>query len=714
MYPFMFVLFVVSYILLKALGGLLIVSYITYKIISSTGLSDAKRGLSDATLVDCASQTFDWASQTLAKSYGDAMEQNFFNCIHADQCTRKFANLKMMSDMWKAYRGMVQSTRTLGVLLFVAARCRTYWRMNERTVNVSIAIQAWSFLSYSAPTLIGWISSMVSSAYRLAVAAPLYLYWYVSSANETMLPHDEFEGFKAGDFGFSIPGLGVRLPKQLISKMQENNWTISDQHHDSDNTFTILGNFVPDIFHSQWISSIWGLLPTDLFSAVLIGTAWWYARPSRLRAVLHRQEVSTDNEVLLCRLVLAARGRWLNACGSEETQTWHWIPDFSTSAPRNAISKWLVQLLKLVHSRGVLRFFLPFTNEVTALDTVRALVHGRLCLVRTRFPAASEDELFEAMLTYSPESWLFSKGCALAPDVAAGIDILSDKYQGKLDFGSDQKYHDGAAAVLGETLVFSDSKHRASDIVQELVTHGEVGDHYNLWYVWLCVAVEQPHYNEKGEPRIHEETAMHKLLDEGHGGMALEDFTNAVNAKLNQHGSTHRATDAEVLALRLYTTCTFRRLNSALRAKGTGTEQGELGFKTCIQTARSCLLGMQAIPRPPAHTFRGATGYLGDEFDASQMGLDFAFFSASAHESVATTFAGGVVPTVAHSVVFKVEYLRACPGVDVSMISVFPGEKEVLFPPCTGLSLPLENVGGILPTGGTGRVHRRVFPSTPQ
>jgi hypothetical protein len=355
----------------------------------------------------------------------------------------------------------------------------------------------------------------------------------------------------------------------------------------------------------------------------------------------------------------------------------------------------------------------PFTTQTTSLETVRALVHGRLCLVRTRFPAASEDDLYCALLTYSPESWLFSKGHVLATDVLAGIDNPSEKYQGKLDFGCDQKFHDGAAAVLGKEVQFGDRARRFCAIVRELLEHGEVGDHCSLWYVWLCAAVEQPHCNEKGEPRLvtvyngtlgaFEETGAQKVLDEGSGGMVLSDFTNAVNVKLKEHGSAQHVSDADVLALRLYTTCTYRRMNNALREKGTGKEPGELGFKICIQTARNCLLCMQAIPRPRAHSFRGATGYLGEEFGSSEMGLDYAFFSASAD------FAGGVMPTAQRSVIFQVEYLRACPGVDVSMVSVFPGEKEVLFPPCTGLSLPVDSPAG---GGGTGRVHVRVFPST--
>ena len=152
--------------------------------------------------------------------------------------------------------------------------------------------------------------------------------------------------------------------------------------------------------------------------------------------------------------------------------------------------------------REAVLFFLPFTVQITILETVRALVYDRLRLVRTRFPAASEGDLYDALLSYSPESFLYSKGYALAADAAAGIENPSEKYQGKLDFGCDQKFHDGAAALLGKELVFSDSSHRLQTVVQELLKYGDVGDHYNLWYVWLCVAVQQPHYNEAGVPRL--------------------------------------------------------------------------------------------------------------------------------------------------------------------------------------------------------------------
>ena len=61
---------------------------------------------------------------------------------------------------------------------------------------------------------------------------------------------------------------------------------------------------------------------------------------------------------------------------------------------------------------------------------------------------------------------------------------------------------------------------------------------------------------------------------------------------------------------------------------------------------------------------------------------------------------------------FEIEYLRACPGVEVSLLSVFPGEKEVLFPPCTGLSLSAAEAGAGSRTGaGAGQAHVRVTPA---
>ena len=69
------------------------------------------------------------------------------------------------------------------------------------------------------------------------------------------------------------------------------------------------------------------------------------------------------------------------------------------------------------------------------------------------------------------------------------------------------------------------------------------------------------------------------------------------------------------------------------------------------------------------------------------MGMDYAFFSTSTNARVAEDFTKNLGEGVDKTVLFHVEYARTCPGVDIGPLSIFPGEEEVLFPPCTGLEL---------------------------
>jgi hypothetical protein len=162
----------------------------------------------------------------------------------------------------------------------------------------------------------------------------------------------------------------------------------------------------------------------------------------------------------------------------------------------------------------------------------------------------------------------------------------------------------------------------------------------------------------------------------------------------------------------MYTGSTYQLYNNALREKGMG-KTTELKCRKSIQLARKCLLAMQAIkvsttthplssppsrlpltPSPlvapsqratPSNTYRGVTGYLGGSFKDGGMGMDYAFLSTSSDRNTAEYF----TRSAEKRVIFEVEYIRACPGVDVELLSVYPAEKEILFPPCTGLSLKM-------------------------
>jgi hypothetical protein len=69
-------------------------------------------------------------------------------------------------------------------------------------------------------------------------------------------------------------------------------------------------------------------------------------------------------------------------------------------------------------------------------------------------------------------------------------------------------------------------------------------------------------------------------------------------------------------------------MNASLRDKGMGKTSGEMDLRACVQSARKCVLAMQAIPRARDNTYRGATGYLGND-----MGMDYAFFMILLHVS---------------------------------------------------------------------------------
>ena len=99
---------------------------------------------------------------------------------------------------------------------------------------------------------------------------------------------------------------------------------------------------------------------------------------------------------------------------------------------------------------------------------------------------------------------------------------------------------------------------------------------------------------------------------------------------------------------------------------------------------------MKSIPREQCKTFRGVTGFLDEEFSKQKMGMDFAFFSTSTDRKVAEDFARSAEKWV----LFEVQYAAGCRGVDVGSLSVYPGEKEVLFPPCTALNMVGDGFAG--------------------
>jgi hypothetical protein len=335
---------------------------------------------------------------------------------------------------------------------------------------------------------------------------------------------------------------------------------------------------------------------------------------------------------------------------------------------------------------------------------VKVYVGVRLDRLRTFFPLASAKQLCDALQYYSPESYLV--GVLGHPPVLPIDDSGQwEKYQGKLEYGSEQSFHGGVERVIGAALssgVKPGDKchtcgHRQTSagvghtVEQDIFENGSDDDKYNLWYFKYCKAREQQSYDEKGEPRMYDsadegQTAALKVLDAGHEGWTLKQFVAHVNGLLKKAGTDHKVTDEEVLTLRMYTGSTFWAFNNALRKKGmslaSGADDYVMPVSFCIQAARNGLLKMQSIPREQCSTYRGCTGFVDEEFNKQKIGLEFAFLSASTDRKVAENFAKSAEKWV----LFEVLYVAACSGVDLRCLSVYPGEKEILFPPCTALN----------------------------
>ena len=161
-------------------------------------------------------------------------------------------------------------------------------------------------------------------------------------------------------------------------------------------------------------------------------------------------------------------------------------------------------------------------------------------------------------------------------------------------------------------------------------------------------------------------------------GASLEALTahpDARTAKLRRH---------HVLALRLYTTSSYARVNNPLRAEPPERPHPFAATTYFIDQAIHMLRAV-AAKQPSAHApqtyWRGMKDLgLTMEFLKSG-GTEFACLSTSASKDVAFNFAKSALPLV-----FKFETKDfASRGANIEFLSVYPTEREALYPPLTYL-----------------------------
>ena len=188
--------------------------------------------------------------------------------------------------------------------------------------------------------------------------------------------------------------------------------------------------------------------------------------------------------------------------------------------------------------------------------------------------------------------------------------------------------------------------------------------------------------------RTSEKAYPNGVRDQGRGAVRPAYFLS--------HASAQRAglSEAEVYALRLYTTPAYRHMNNPLRDDGRYDRGEPVPLPAASGWAASAIRKLRGVragaEEQEVVVWRGMRNLRATEAFMREGGTELAFMSTTTDLAVAVRYA-----LSRHSLLLRIvapSFMSL--GADLRWLSAFPGEAEVLFPPLTYLK----------PTGRTDRV----------
>jgi hypothetical protein len=223
--------------------------------------------------------------------------------------------------------------------------------------------------------------------------------------------------------------------------------------------------------------------------------------------------------------------------------------------------------------------------------------------------------------------------------------------------------------------------------------HGDANDRANFQYilhgaacVWLDIPAHVKETIAKG--KYHGGPLAPDDYDKGHEGMHLEDFVKHPVSK------TANLKEFHVAALRMYTSCSYRKFNGPLRSQTTPHP-----FKMNVLILDEALRKLRKVEATRDQVsyastkilYRGMSDVELDLEDFKRVGgNELALMSTTADPQIALNYASrGQV-----GLMFRYSTIGQTRGVSIDFLSLYPKEVEFLFPPLTNLTYDVNVLEG--------------------
>jgi len=332
--------------------------------------------------------------------------------------------------------------------------------------------------------------------------------------------------------------------------------------------------------------------------------------------------------------------------------------------------------------------------------------------MKTLDRARIEELLTEANLSGAIE-FVVESVATLAAQNTGSSSELNDKFAStgkfQMTYGSLSLFYGGLESLLGPpkmykgTLVNNEEKSLFNTMIVEHTAEKDSKDNFESnggvtttsETEWTIVTTpskdteypERTGYREKFASWCRVPTKLNDMME------AMEEKCNAL---LRKDGHSEMIKE-ELVGGRLYTGPMYVKYNTVLRSKSKDQNMMKLardltkgnGYPTTIHAINSCVIKLSKLTKA-GKVWRGIKGAtLPKEFwVANEMGvrggIEYAFSSTTTDREQALIYSGGGDDSAA-STVFEMQMGMVDRGADLTWLSQYPHEREVLLPPLTGI-----------------------------